>query len=113
LLDYVPDPNGIYVPRDSASPPQPHITPYVSSYNGFSIPNFFAVGDQGTVTPLYPGSIDGYGTGASNATYTILEPNSLVGSNLEFMNASLQPVYTLEMDILQPDTGAIGGKIVL
>jgi len=113
LLDYVPNPDGLYVPRASASPAQPHTTPYVSSYNGFTIPNFFAVGDQGSVTPLYPKSIDGYGTGASNATYTILEPNSLVGSNLEFMNATLQPVYTLELDILQPDTGAIGGKIVL
>ena len=29
------------------------------------------------------------------------------------MNASLQPVYTLELEIQQPDTGAIGGKIVL
>jgi hypothetical protein len=25
----------------------------------------------------------------------------------------LQPVYTLELDILQPDTATIGGKIVL
>jgi hypothetical protein len=113
LLDYVPDATGVYVPRKDAVPAQPHTTPYVSSYNGFTIPNFFAVGDQGSVTPLYPNSIDGYGKGATNATYTILEPNSLVGSNLEFMNASLQPVYTLELDILQPDTGAIGGKIVL
>jgi hypothetical protein len=113
LLDYVPDATGVYVPRKDAVPAQPHTTPYVSSYNGFTIPNFFTVGDQGSVTPLYPNSIDGYGKGATNATYTILEPNSLVGSNLEFMNASLQPVYTLELDILQPDTGAIGGKIVL
>jgi hypothetical protein len=101
------------LPRRDAVPPQPHITPYVSSFNGFTIPNFFRLGDQGSVTPEYPASIDGYGTGASNASYTILEPNSLVGSNLEFMNATLQPVYTLELDILQPDTGAIGGKIVL
>jgi len=113
LLDYVPDAFGVYGPRADANPPQPHTTPYVSSYNGFTIPNFFTVGDQGTVTPTYPASIDGYGTGASNATFTILEPNSLVGSNLEFMNASLQPVYTLELDILQPDTATIGGKIVL
>lgn len=113
LLDYVPDPFGVYVPREDAVPAQPHITPYVSSYNGFTIPNFFTVGDQGSIVPQYPGSIDGYETGGSNATYTILEPNSLVGSNLEFMNASLQPVYTLELDILQPDTGEIGGKIVL
>jgi hypothetical protein len=113
LLDYVPNQFGVYGPRRDASPAQPHVTPYVSSYNGFTIPNFFRVGDQGSVTPEYPASIDGYGTGASNASYTILEPNSLVGSNLEFMNATLQPVYTLELDILQPDTGAIGGKIVL
>ena len=103
LLDYVPNATGVYEPRSSN---QPHTTPYVSSYNGFTIPNFFVVGDQGSVTPQYPGSID-------SGTFTILEPNSLVGSNLEFMNASLQPVYTLELDILQPDTGAIGGKIVL
>jgi hypothetical protein len=106
LLDYVPGPTGVYGPRADATPAQPHTTPYVSSYNGFTIPNFFVVGDQGSVTPQYPGSID-------NTTFTILEPNSLVGSNLEFMNASLQPVYTLELDILQPDTGVIGGKIVV
>jgi hypothetical protein len=70
------------------------------------IPNFFSIVDNGNVIPQYPGSID-------PITYTILEEDSLVGSNLEFMNASLQPVYTLELDILQPDTGAIGGKIVL
>ena len=103
-LDYAPDSNGIYQPRSPTN--QPRTTPYIASYNGFKIPNFFTVGDAGNVTPTYPGSID-------NVTYTILEPNSLIGSNLEFMNASLQPVYTLELDILQPDTGAIGGKIVL
>ena len=58
------------------------------------------------MTPSFPNSID-------SGTFTILEPNSLVGSNLEFMNASLQPVYTLELEIQQPDTAAIGGKIVL
>jgi hypothetical protein len=102
LLDYVTDPNtGIWVPRTVA-----RTLPYVSSYNGFVIPNFFTVGDEGSVTATYPGSID-------NGTFTILEPNVLVGSNLEFMNASLQPVYTLELEIQQPDTGSIGGKIVL
>lgn len=103
LLDYVPNSDGIYVDRSTLAP---RTAPYISSYNGFMIPNFFASGSDGNVTPLYPGSID-------NTTYTILEPNSLVGSNLEFMNASLQPVYTLELDIMQPDTGTIGGKIVL
>jgi hypothetical protein len=102
LLDYVADPNtGIYVPRSVA-----RTAPYVSSYNGFVIPNFFTVGDEGSVTATYPKSID-------KGTFTILEPNVLIGSNLEFMNASLQPVYTLELEIQQPDTGSIGGKIVL
>ena len=103
LLDYVPNSDGIYVDRSTVAP---RTVPYISSYNGFIIPNFFISGSDGNVTPLYPGSID-------NGTYTVLEPNSLVGSNLEFMNASLQPVYTLELDIMQPDTGSIGGKIVL
>jgi len=111
LLDYAQDTDGVYKPRTSIN--QPRTAPYVSSFNGFTIQNFFTIGTEGKVTPSYPSSIDGYGRGASNATYTILEPNSLVGSNLEFMNASLQPVYTLELDILQPDTGAIGGKIVV
>jgi len=104
LLDYVANADGIYEPRSASN--QPHISPYISSFNGFVIPNFFVTSNNGNVTPAYPGSID-------KGTYTVLEPNSLVGSNLEFMNASLQPVYTLELDILQPDTGAIGGKIVL
>jgi len=102
LLDYVENPDtGVFVPRTVA-----RTLPFVSSFNGFVIPNFFAVGAEGSVTPSFPNSID-------SGTFTILEPNSLVGSNLEFMNASLQPVYTLELEIQQPDTGAIGGKIVL
>ena len=104
LLDYVPDSNGIYGPRPTD---QARTLPYVSSYNGFVIANFFTLtGSEGNITPTYPGSIDA-------TTYTILEPNNLVGSNLEFMNASLQPVYTLELDIKQPDTGTLGGKIVV
>jgi len=101
-LDYVPNADGIYEPRPAGQ----RTNPYIASYNGFVITNFFTVGGQGNITPTYPRSIDA-------TTYTILEPSSLVGSNLEFLNASLQPVYTLELDILQPDTGAIGGKIVL
>jgi hypothetical protein len=102
LLDYVENPEtGIWGPRTVA-----RTTPYISSYNGFVIPNFFTVGDEGNVSPTFPNSID-------TGTFTILEPNSLVGSNLEFMNATLQPVYTLELEIRQPDTGKIGGKIVL
>jgi len=104
LLDYVQSEDGIFQPRSSSN--NPRTLPYISSYNGFMIPNFFTIVDNGNVVPQYPGSID-------STTYTILEADSLVGSNLEFMNASLQPVYTLELDILQPDTGAIGGKIVL
>jgi hypothetical protein len=103
LLDYVPDSNGVYGARDSNSRTQS----YISSYNGFVIANFFTqTGTDGNIVPTYPNSID-------TSTYTMLEPNTLVGSNLEFMNVSLQPVYTLELDIMQPDTGTIGGKIVV
>jgi len=104
LLDYVPDADGIYNPRPTGDA---RTLPYVSSYNGFIIANFFTLtGSEGNIVPTYPKSID-------PTTYTILEPNTLVGSNLEFMNASLQPVYTLELDIKQPDTGTLGGKIVV
>jgi hypothetical protein len=103
LLDYIPNANGVYEDRGS----NVRTLPYVSSYNGFVIANFFSLtGSEGNILPTYPNSIDA-------TTYTILEPNSLVGSNLEFMNASLQPVYTLELDIKQPDTGTLGGKIVV
>ena len=102
LLDYVENPEtGVWGPRTVT-----RTTPYIASYNGFIIPNFFTVVDEGNLSPTFPNSID-------SGTFTILEPNSLVGSNLEFMNASLQPVYTLELEIRQPDTRKIGGKIVL
>jgi len=103
LLDYVQDSNGIYVPRDASSA---RTTPYVSSYNGFLIPNFVTIGPDGSAIPTYPQSID---AGTSN----VVEPEVLVGSNLPFLNTSLQPVYTLELECLLPDTGAIGGNIVL
>jgi len=104
LLDYVPQ-DGIYVPRSDVSGAN-RTTPYVASYNGFIIPNFVSVDSAGNVSPLYPGSID-TGTG------TVLEPDTLVGSNIPFLNTSLQPVYTLELETAEPDTGSIGGKIVL
>jgi hypothetical protein len=103
LLDYVPDSNGIYNPRDSN---QQRTTPYLSSYNGFLIPNFVTADVGGNITPTYPTSID-------PISGTILEPNTLVGSNMPMLNTTLQPVYTLELDILQPDTSKIGGSIVL
>ena len=105
LLDYVPDENGIYVPRTDVSNSD-RTTPYVSSYNGFIIPNFITVQADGSVLPTYPGSID-------STTSNVLELQTLVGSNMPFLNTSLQPVYTLELDTLEPDTGSIGGKIVL
>lgn len=102
LLDYTQDPNtGLYGPRTS-----PRTKPYVSSYNGFVIPNFVTIQSDGTAVAAYPGSID---SGSS----TVLEPLTYVGSNLAFLNTSLQPVYTLELDTLQPDTGNLGGKIVV
>lgn len=103
LLDYVMDSNGIFNPR---GPSDERTVPYASSYNGFMIPNFTTIDANGNAMIQYPGSIDG---GSSN----VLEPNTLIGSNLPFINLSLQPVYTLELDILQPDTGSIGGDIVL
>lgn len=102
LLDYVQDSNGIYVPRDASSA---RTKPYVSSYNGFMIPNFVTIGPDGTASPALPNSIDA-------GTNTVLEPNVLVSSNMPFLNVTLQPVYTLEVESQLPDTGAIGGTIV-
>lgn len=103
LLDYVKDINGIYQPRDAASA---RTSPYVSSYNGFIIPNFVTIDADGYAKPTYPNSID---EGTSN----VLEPTVLVGSNMPFLNTSLQPVYTLEFEMVEPDTSKIGGKIVV
>jgi hypothetical protein len=86
----------------------------VSSYNGFILPNFVTIGIDGTATATYPGSID---SGTSN----VLEPATLLGylttdlsqNSLPFLNTSLQPVYTLELVTVEPDTSKIGGKIVV
>jgi hypothetical protein len=105
LLDYVPDENGVYVPRDEL-PGAARTTPYVSSYNGFLIPNFVTIDQNGNARASYSNAID-------PTTSNVLEPNLYVGSNLPFLNTSLQPVYTLELETQEPDTGAIGGKIVV
>lgn len=102
LLDYVPDENGIYVPRNTTDS---RTAPYVSSYNGFIIPNFVTIGADGTATPTYPNSID-TGTG------TVIEVQTFVSSNLPFLNVSLQPVYTLELECDQPDTSTISATFV-
>ena len=113
LLDYVdnPDVPGELVPRDESSA---RTTPYVSSYNGFIIPNFVAVETDGDAVPLYPNSID-EGTGevivpATLLSYLTTDPSK---NTLPFLNTSLQPVYTLELETLEPDTSKIGGKIVV
>ena len=103
LLDYVKNINGIWEPRDASSA---RTAPYVSSYNGFIIPNFVTIDQDGFATPTYPNSID------SN-TSNVLEPTVLAGSNMPFLNTSLQPVYTLEFEMVEPDTSKIGGKIVV
>ena len=103
LLDYTQDSNGIYVPRDAST--NPRTSPYVSSYNGFVIPNFVTIGIDGGATASLPNSID-------PGTNTVLEPQVLVGSNLPFLNVTLQPVYTLEVESQLPDTTTIGGTIV-
>ena len=103
LLDYVRDSNGIYVPRDASSA---RTSPYVSSYNGFIIPNFVNIDADGFAKATYPSAAD---EGTSN----IIEPTVLAGSNMPFLNTSLQPVYTLEFEMVEPDTSKIGGKIVV
>jgi hypothetical protein len=103
LLDYVPDANGIYQPRTDTNK---RTSPYLASYNGFLIPNFITSDIGGNVNVTYPAAID-------PITSTIIETVTLVGSNLPLLNTTLQPVYTLELDIQQPDTSKIGGSIVL
>jgi hypothetical protein len=105
LLDYIPDENGIYVPRSDVSGAA-RTTPYVASYNGFLIPNFVTITPLGDASASFPGAID-------PVTNNVLEPSLYTGSNLPFINTSLQPVYTLELETQEPDTGAIGGKIVV
>jgi hypothetical protein len=101
LLDYVPNPaTGEYEPRS-----QPRTSPYIASYNGFLIPNFITITESGGAEPTYPAAIDA-------GTRRILEPDLYVGSNLPFLNTTLQPVYILEIESVMPDTSAIGGTIV-
>lgn len=109
LLDYVLGPNQFYIPRDASTA---RTAPYVSSYNGFVIPNFVTIGPDGSAQPTLPNSID-------PGTNAVLEPSTLLSylpnntnSNLPFLNTSLQPVYTLELETAEPDTSAIGGQIV-
>jgi hypothetical protein len=109
LLDYVLGSNNFYVPRDAS---RARTTPYVSSYNGFILPNFVTIGSDGGATPALPNSID-------PGTNAVLEPNvllsyipSLTITNLPFLNTSLQPVYTMELETAEPDTSGIGGQIV-
>jgi hypothetical protein len=112
LLDYVLGSNNFYVPRDASSA---RTTPYVSSYNGFIIPNFVTIGPDGGATAALPNSID-------PGTNVVLEPNTLlsyltttsttVTSNLPFLNTSLQPVYTLELETAEPDTSMFSAQIV-
>ena len=64
------------------------------------------IGSDGSALPRYPNAAD---QGSSN----VIEPNMLIGSNIPFLNVTLQPVFTLELDILQPDITKIGGKIVV
>ena len=103
LLDYVLDATtGEYVPRDASSA---RTGPYVASYNGFILPNFITVRDSGNADPTYPAAID-------PGTRRVLETDLYINSNLPFLNTTLQPVYTLEIESVLPDTSGIGGTIV-
>jgi len=113
LLDYVDNPlvPGEFIPRDASTA---RTTPYIASYNGFIIPNFVSIESDGDAVPTYPNSIEP-DTGevivpASLLSYLTTDPSK---NNLPFLNTSLQPVYTLELETLEPDTSAIGGKIVV
>ena len=118
LLDYVLGSNNFYIPREEAG--ELRTKPYVSSYNGFIIPNFVTIEADGTATPALPNSID-------PGTNVVLEPSMLLSylppmpstSNLPplntvlpILNTSLQPVYTMELETAEPDTSGIGGQIV-
>lgn len=103
LLDYVKDSNGIFNPRNKDTARK---SPFVSSFNGFIIPNFVNIDPDGFAKPTYPNSID-------QESLNVLEPTLLVGSNIPFINTTLQPVYTLEFEMIEPDTSKIGGKIVV
>jgi hypothetical protein len=79
----------------------------VNSYNGFLIPNFYTEDETGNATPTYPEAIDGAANGSN-----VLQPTNLVGSNIPFLNTSLQPIYTLEVTCATPDTAGFGRNIV-
>lgn len=113
LLDYVDNPAvpGEFIPRDASSA---RTTPYVSSYNGFIIPNFVTIEADGSAVATYPKSMEP-DTGevivpASLLSYLTSDPDK---NTLPFLNTTLQPVYTLELETLEPDTSKIGGKIVV
>lgn len=113
LLDYVDNPEvpGDFIPRDASSS---RTTPYVSSYNGFIIPNFVTIQSDGDAVPTYPNSMD-FDTGEVIVPSTLLSylTTDPTKNTLPFLNTSLQPVYTLELETLEPDTSKIGGKIVV
>jgi hypothetical protein len=111
LLDYVTNENGLFVARDSVSPPQPRTKSYNASFNGFLIPNFLDTDQYGSVTPTYPNAADknNYDIVQLPVLYN-LNPSLSVNS-IPFLNISLQPTYTLELVCLEPDVSQIGGKI--
>jgi hypothetical protein len=53
-------------------PRRPEHLPYVSGYNGFLIPNFYAQDAGGNAVPTYPEAIDGSANGSN-----VLEPMSI------------------------------------
>jgi hypothetical protein len=108
LLDYVKDNvTGQYVARAGSTL---RTSSYNASYNGFMIQNFLSTSADGSVTPTYSNAPDAIGSIFSFPVQFSFNPSQFSGS-LPFMNASLQPTYTLELTCLEPDTGSIGGNI--
>jgi len=109
LLDYVKNPQGQYVER-TVSEGTVRTASYNASYNGFMIQNFLTTSPDGSVTQTYPNAPDAIFSIFSFPIQFSFNPSQFSG-NLPFMNASLQPTYTLELTCLEPDTASLGGHI--
>ena len=95
---FLPDPNSGVISMTDAK---------IDYFNVFFIPNFTTL-QNGVLLDVYSNAV----TPENN--YSILDIQSIlgVGSNLPLLNVTQQPVFTFELDIVSPDTSAIGGTLV-
>ena len=80
----------------------------VDYFNVFFVPNFTVRDANGVLQDVYSNAVD------NNEILEILNIHQILGDNktLPFLNTTLQPVYTFELDVLTPDTTHLGGKPV-